>query len=57
MFSLSIMTCLIPALLSQISMGLAVAGLEEGSEFVPVFSPDGTALEGHVTLFDTTGSR
>ncbi len=38
-------------------MGLAVAGLEEGSEFVPVFSPDGSTLEGHVTLFDNAGGR
>ena len=46
-----------PLLPWQVSMGLAVVGLEEGSEFVPVFSPDGSTLEGHVTLFDGSGGR
>jgi hypothetical protein len=36
----------------KVSMGLAIAGLEEGSEFVPVFCPDGSLLESHVTLYD-----
>ena len=44
------------ALSRKVSMGLAVAGLEEGSEFVPVFCPDGTAPENHVTLYDTNRS-
>ena len=38
-------------------MGVAVSGLEEGSEFVPIFCPDGAALESHVTLFDRVGGR
>ena len=41
----------------QVSMGVAVSGLEEGSEFVPIFCPDGAALESHVTLFDRVGGR
>ena len=44
------------ALSRKVSMGLAVAGLEEASEFVPVFCPDGTAPENHVTLYDTNRS-
>lgn len=50
----SLMAALMAA---QVSLGLAVVGLEEGSEFVPIFCPDGAALESHVTLFDKFGGR
>ena len=39
----------------QLSVGVAVRGLDAGSEFVPVFCPDGSALEAGLTLFDAAG--
>ena len=36
----------------QVSMGLSIAGLDEGSEYVPVFCADGSSLETHVVLYD-----
>jgi hypothetical protein len=39
----------------KVSVGLAMPGLEEASEFVPVFSPDGSAPENHVTVYDEHG--
>lgn len=39
----------------KVSVGLAMPGLEEASEFVPVFSPDGSTPENHVTVYDEHG--
>ena len=36
----------------KVSMGLALEGLDAGSEFVPIFCPDGSAPETNLTLYD-----
>ncbi|KAJ1491805.1 hypothetical protein T484DRAFT_1773582 [Baffinella frigidus] len=36
----------------KVSVGFSLPGLEESSEFVPIFCPEGQTLETHVTLFD-----
>jgi len=40
---------------AKVSIGLAMPGLEGASEFVPVFNPNGSAPENHVTVYDEHG--
>ncbi len=36
----------------QVSLGASVEGLDAGSEFVPIFCPDGAPPETFITLYD-----
>ena len=38
----------------KVSVGFSLPGLEDSSEFVPIFCPEVSTLETHVTLFDAS---